>query len=74
MAETSSPAYAAGNVEEFLGMTGSYYFLFLLAAAMLAGVSGFMYLERQDKADFFMSFPVKREIFFFVPYLSGWLI
>ncbi len=74
VAETSSPAYAAGNVEEFLGMTGSYYFLFLLAAAMLAGVSGFMYLERQDKADFFMSFPVKREIFFFVPYLSGWLI
>lgn len=72
--ENTNPLRIAETAETFLGITGSYYCIFLLVAALLAGVSGFMYLERQDKADFFMSFPVRREIFFFVPYISGWLI
>ena len=59
---------------QFLGLTGGYYYIFLLTAAVLAGVSGYMYLERQDQADFFMSFAVRREKYFFAPYLSGWLI
>ncbi|MCR5293835.1 MAG: DUF6449 domain-containing protein [Lachnospiraceae bacterium] len=58
----------------YLGLTGGYYYFFILAAALLAGISGYVYLEKQDRSDFFLSLPMRRERYFFVPCLSGWLI
>ena len=61
-----------------LAMTASrslkptWFMLFcVIFAAALAGITGFAYLHSKVKVDYYHSFAVRREKYFFVPYLGG---
>ncbi len=62
--------YEVGSV---LGM--NVFLLFLVGvAALIAGVTGYAYLHSKEKMDHYQSFAIRREKFFFVPFLGGWLM
>lgn len=44
------------------------------AAAMILGLTGFLYLHSKKQIDFYNSLPVKREMLFAVKFLDGFLI
>lgn len=59
---------------EILGFENYALFMVVGAAAMILGLTGFLYLHSKKQIDFYNSLPVKREMLFAVKFLDGFLI
>lgn len=59
---------------EILGFENYALFMVVGAAAMILGLTGFLYLHSKKQIDFYNSLPVKREMLFTVKFLDGFLI
>ena len=59
---------------EILGFENYALFMVVGAAAMILGLTGFLYLHSKKLIDFYNSLPVKREMLFTVKFLDGFLI
>ena len=59
---------------EILGFENYFLYLLIGAAAMVLGLTGFLYLHSKKQIDFYNSLPVKREMLFTVKFLDGFLI
>lgn len=59
---------------EILGFENYALFMMVGAAAMILGLTGFLYLHSKKQIDFYNSLPVKREMLFTVKFLDGFLI
>ena len=46
----------------------------MITTAVVMGVSSFAYLHNKRKVDFYHSLPVRRELFYLVQYMGGFLI
>lgn len=77
MKETSS-AFKWEDIQSwyraFTGPVNPASVIFVTAAAVLLGITGFTYLHSREKLDFYHSFPVRREKFFAGIYLNGVLM
>lgn len=62
--QISFPELLNGGNNWFLGMA-------IIAIAITSGVTGFAYLHKPKSVDFFHGFPLKREQWFHISYLSG---
>ena len=75
--ELLPPEMAADRLYSFQSLAQGHLnpnYLMLLCvvfAAVLAGVTGFAYLHSKEKVDYYHSFAIRREKYFFVPYLGG---
>lgn len=65
--------YTAAMVEWLSFENGGTVFM-MMAAALVCGFSGFIYLNSKKKVDFYHSIPVRREKLFLVNYMDGILI
>lgn len=59
---------------EILGFENYFLFFLIGAAAMVLGLTGFLYLHSKKQVDFYNCLPVKRETMFAVKFLDGFLI
>ena len=59
---------------EILGFENYALFMVVGAAAMILGLTGFLYLHSKKQIDFYNSLPMKREMLFTVKFLDGFLI
>lgn len=59
---------------EILGFENFLLFFLIGAAAMVLGLTGFLYLHSKKQVDFYNCLPVKRETMFAVKFLDGFLI
>ncbi len=57
-----------------LGFENAVLFMVIGIAAMILGLTGFLYLHSKKQIDFYNSLPVKRETLFAVKFLDGFLI
>lgn len=61
-------------VGEVLGFENAFLCVLVAAAAMILGLTGFLYLHSKKQVDFYNCLPVKREQLFAVKFLDGFLI
>lgn len=62
------------SIIEFMGPAHLGVFVVTIACAVICGISGFYFLQSKKRVDFYHSIPVRREVFFAVNYLNGFLI
>ena len=61
-------------VQSTLGLENIVTALVIGGAAIVLGLTGFMYLHSKKQVDFYQSLPVKRELLFCVKYLDSFLV
>lgn len=71
--EDMTRAYILEQVEGWIAYN-PFAFVCMLGIAVILGIWQFAYVDSREKLDFYHSFPVKRERFFLIQYISGILI
>lgn len=56
------------------GLDNYIALVIIIGAALVLGLTGFLYLHSRKQVDFYHSIPVRREVLFAVRYLDGFLI
>ena len=60
--------------EQIVGIHNVFTVCIIMAAAVVLGLTGFMYLHSKKQVDFYNSLPVRRELLYAVKYIDGILM
>ena len=60
--------------EQIVGIHNVFIVCIIMAAAVVLGLTGFMYLHSKKQVDFYNSLPVRRELLYAVKYIDGILM
>ena len=55
----------------YLGAAGGVFIPCVAGCAALSAITGYAYLDSSVKVDFYHAVPIRREVWFFVPFLGG---